>query len=59
MSLREKFLVAIIIGLICGLWMRERADAQGPALLFGIDSSSGASSPVQTDGSNALKVLAK
>ncbi len=59
MSLREKCLVAIIVGLVFGLWMRERAEAQGPSLMFGRDGTSGAASPIQTNGTNALKVLGK
>ena len=59
MTLRERFLIAIIAGLLVGLWMRDRAEAQGPAMLFGRDSSSGASSVIQTNGTNALKVLGK
>lgn len=57
MSFREKLLIAIIGGLLCGLVMRDRAEAQGPAQMFGRDSVSGASSPIQTNGTNALKVL--
>ncbi len=59
MTLRERFLLAIIACLLAGLWMRDKAEAQGPVMLFGRDSSSGASSVIQTNGTNALKVLGK
>lgn len=59
MTFRERVLVAIIAGLLCGLIVKDRADAQGPALAFGRDSTSGAATPINTDGSNALKVVAQ
>ncbi len=58
-TFREKILISIISGLLCGLWMKDRADAQGPSLMFGSDSSSAATVPIQTNGTNALKVLGK
>lgn len=57
MTIRERFLLVIIAGLLVGLWMRDRAEAQGPAMLFGRDSVSGATSVIQTNGTNALKVV--
>lgn len=57
MTIRERFFIVIIIGLLVGLWMRDRAEAQGPGLLFGSDSVTGASSVIQTNGTNALKVV--
>jgi len=59
MTLRERILIAIIAGLLCGLVIRDRAEAQGPSLLFGVDSVSAFPVPIQTDGSNALKILGK
>ena len=59
MTLRERVLLAIIAGLLVGLFIRDSAEAQGPAMLFGRDSVSGASSVIQTNGTNALKVLGK
>lgn len=59
MTIREKILLAIIAVLLCGLWVRDNAEAQRPAMLFGVDSSSGAPVPITTDGSNALKILLK
>jgi len=56
MTYREKVLIAIIFGLLGGLWMHERAEAQSPGLLFGSDSVTGAASVIQTNGANALKV---
>lgn len=59
MATREKFYIVIIVAMLVGLWLRDRAEAQGPALLFGSDSVSHAASPIQTNGTNALKVLGK
>lgn len=58
-TVREKVLLAIIAGLLVGLVMRDRAEAQNPSLINGRDSSSLATVPIQTNGSNALKALAK
>lgn len=57
MTLREKVLVAIIVGLLCGLYLDRSTEAQSPAMLFG--TTSGVAAPIQTNGSNALKVLGK
>lgn len=60
MTLRERVLIAIIGGLLVGLVMRDRADAQTDrALLRALDSVSGGQVPIQTNGTNALKVIGK
>lgn len=59
MTLRERILIGIIAGLLVGFVMHDTADAQGPAQIWGVDSSSGLPVPIQTDGSNALKILGK
>lgn len=58
-TMREKILLAIIGGLLIGLFMRDAAEAQNPGLLFGRDGTSGANSVIQTNGSNAIKVTGK
>lgn len=58
MTLREKILLAIIGGLLSGLWVRDNAEAVS-GVLFGVDSVSNNPAPIQTNGTNALKVLGK
>ena len=57
-SLSRWFLAGLLIGF---LWRVAAVSvgAQNPGLLFGSDSSTGAASVIQTDGSNALKVTGK
>lgn len=59
MTTREKILIAIIGVLLCGLAYQDRVEAQNPAVLFAIDSASGAATPIQTNGTNAIKILGK
>lgn len=49
-----------VAGLWLGLWLQGTVvGAQPASLLFGQDSVSGVATTIQTDGSNALKVLGK
>jgi len=59
MTMREKILLALISGLLIGLVLRDGAEAQSPGLLFAHDSVTATASPIQTNGSNALKVIGK
>jgi len=49
-----------VAGLWLGMWLQGTVvGAQPASLLFGQDSVSGVATTIQTDGSNALKVLGK
>lgn len=48
-----------VLGLALGLLLQARVETQAPGLLFSRDSASNAAVVVQTNGSNALKVLGK
>jgi hypothetical protein len=58
MDLKTK-LLAILAGLLFGYMLQGTVSTQNAELLFGSDSSSGAPVVIQTDGSNALKVVSK
>jgi hypothetical protein len=53
------YLLIGVLGLVLGIFLQVRVETQAPGLLFARDSASNTAVVVQTNGSNALKVVGK